>query len=449
MDMRKEYKVSDLFKRKPKAAKQVALPPIGQTAPQSPVPGYLPPEPDASVWKKEIKLGGLFKRRKASQPKHQLALPAPGDTLPEAPTPPAAVPATAEIPVEATESFEDLTETAPDVAAFEIAEAEPGPAAPRDDEPVHEADMAAPVVEDFDVAAFEEPSATEPAESPPALEPAPASAAEKKSFWKKEMGGKKRPATSPAPAQDGPERRDPTPPPTAGQPSRKERAPKDTGKLPRIPLMKAMNLLPQDEKLPATTVRPVVARAAVAFVAVLLAAGMSFFWWDQRQTLGNRQGEVEDLAAQLAFIEAQKVEEALQENGESALAGEAASRATALSGAISGRLAWDRLLRELSLTLPDDVWFTGFTTSTSAPAVALPVDATAPAVLTQSAPSQITISGYAVTQADVAELLSRLGVIPAFDSVQLQSSARAELGDASVLQFVVLGNLKPPSQVTP
>src|SRR5207248_809165 len=40
------------------------------------------------------------------------------------------------------------------------------------------------------------------------------------------------------------------------------------------------------------------------------------------------------------------------------LAGEQSARVTALSAALASRVSWDRVFREFSLVLPDDVWLT-------------------------------------------------------------------------------------------
>src|SRR3954462_9106526 len=43
------------------------------------------------------------------------------------------------------------------------------------------------------------------------------------------------------------------------------------------------------------------------------------------------------------------------------LAGEESARVSALSTALGSRVAWDRVSREFSLVLPDDVWLTTLT----------------------------------------------------------------------------------------
>jgi Tfp pilus assembly protein PilN len=211
--------------------------------------------------------------------------------------------------------------------------------------------------------------------------------------------------------------------------------------------MKALNLLPQDIKLPKTTLRPKVAQFAVAGVAVLVAAGMAFFWWSENQQLEERRSALEDKQAEVAALQAE-VEAPVADDG-TALAGEALSRATALSGAIDARVGWDRLLRELSLTLPDNVWFQSMASSGATPSQPVTEDSvTAPAPI-PIGPSTLTITGFAMTQDDVAQLLARLGVVPEFSAVQLESAVSEPIAEQDVVTFTVIATMKPPPGGTP
>jgi Tfp pilus assembly protein PilN len=212
--------------------------------------------------------------------------------------------------------------------------------------------------------------------------------------------------------------------------------------------MKSLNLLPQDIKLPKTTLRPKVAQFAVAGVAVLVAAGMAFFWWSENQQLEERRSALEDKQAEVAALQAE-VEAPVADDG-TALAGEALSRATALSGAIDARGGWDRLLRELSLTLPDNVWFQSMASSGATPPSQLVTEdsVTAPAPLPVG-PSTLTITGFAMTQDDVAQLLARLGVVPEFSAVQLESAISEPIAEQDVVKFTVIATMKPSPGGTP
>jgi Tfp pilus assembly protein PilN len=206
--------------------------------------------------------------------------------------------------------------------------------------------------------------------------------------------------------------------------------------------MRSLNLLPKDVKLGKTTIRPAFAHVGMAFVALLVAGGVGALYYTKQQDIRERQSTIEDRKAEIAAIKS--VQEVIDDSG-SALAGEALARATALSTALQTSVSWDRLLRELSLTLPDDVWFdsviTATTTTPTGPTVGGDVGAATSAPVIATA-STLTIGGYAMEHERIAQLLARLEAIPTFTSVQLQSADRIDLGSTSVIQFSLVGALK-------
>ncbi len=204
--------------------------------------------------------------------------------------------------------------------------------------------------------------------------------------------------------------------------------------------MRALNLLPQDIKLAKRTVRPGLVHAAIAVVALLVAGGMGFLYHAQTQQVDERKSTIEDLQAQIAAIKA--TAEPDEGNGTVQLAGEALSRATALSAALEERLTWDRLLRELSLTLPEGVWFESMATAGAGLTPAPPTTDGAPPPTFGGAATSVAITGYSMDQEGIAQLLSRLETIPEFSAIQLQSATRVDVGDLPVIQFNVVGALK-------
>jgi Tfp pilus assembly protein PilN len=119
------------------------------------------------------------------------------------------------------------------------------------------------------------------------------------------------------------------------------------------------------------------------------------------------------------------------------LAGEQSARVTALSTALSSRVAWDRVFREFSLVLPEDVWLT----TLSAKSPISPVTNIASS-LPGSAPSQFTIQGRTYSHDGVARLLSRLQVVPDLTNVQLLSSTRSKVGGQDVVDFSIAADIK-------
>jgi Tfp pilus assembly protein PilN len=114
----------------------------------------------------------------------------------------------------------------------------------------------------------------------------------------------------------------------------------------------------------------------------------------------------------------------------SALEQEKGGRVTALSAVLGGRLAWDRLLREFALVLPDDVWLTS-------------LSATAPTPGAATSTAGFTINGRTYSQDGVARLLARLALVPHLSTVQLQhSSAATSDTGRKVVEFTINATVK-------
>jgi Tfp pilus assembly protein PilN len=117
-----------------------------------------------------------------------------------------------------------------------------------------------------------------------------------------------------------------------------------------------------------------------------------------------------------------------------AVTSDEAPRLTAVSSALGTRIAWDRILREFSLVLPDDVKVSALTMSAPDPADA-----------TTGAPAGTTATGFSITGTafshdGVARLLSRLMLIPDLENVTLgNSTADPQGGD---VQFSITASVR-------
>jgi Tfp pilus assembly protein PilN len=203
--------------------------------------------------------------------------------------------------------------------------------------------------------------------------------------------------------------------------------------------MRAINLLPRDDarrgrqKTQWIVLVPVV--AAVVLTGVLSAAFLS------------ASGKVKDKQAELATLKdtlaAIPTPDASKIQSQSALASDKQVRVTALSAALSRRVAWDRIFRELSLVLPDDVWLA--TITARAPVSSSTAAAPAPAAPGAAvAATQFTLDGYTYSHPAVARLLSRLSVIPDLVNVQLQQSTMTKVGVAKAVHFVIAADVRQP-----
>ena len=105
---------------------------------------------------------------------------------------------------------------------------------------------------------------------------------------------------------------------------------------------------------------------------------------------------------------------------------ERTDRAAAFSAALSTRVPFDRLLREISYVLPEDTWLTRLGAIAPEDAAPVPAGAAPPPPATTAPPGGVTIEGATYSHGSVARVLARLGVIPSLENVRLTSSARVE-----------------------
>jgi Tfp pilus assembly protein PilN len=202
--------------------------------------------------------------------------------------------------------------------------------------------------------------------------------------------------------------------------------------------MRAVNLLPRDVPVKSFAAgRGVVfggvgggALVTVALVTMVLGAG---------GTAATKQQELDSLRAQIAAVP--RPVEQVDTSGDAQLAAEKGARVGALSLALTGRVAWDRVLRQVSLVLPEDVWLTSL--SAKAP---VPVDPAAPAVDPSAAPAAagFNLIGSTYSQDGVARFLSRLSVVPDLENVRLVSSQSESSGERTLVAFTIVADVRAP-----
>lgn len=191
--------------------------------------------------------------------------------------------------------------------------------------------------------------------------------------------------------------------------------------------MRAVNLLPRDE-----APRSFAANRGVVFGAVggtaLATAVLASMFLGAGGTVGSKQAELDALRAQIAAIPPAPVKDTTDDD---VLAAEKGARVGALSAALAGRVAWDRVLRQISLVLPEDVWLTNLA-------------AVAPGQAAAVAGQGLTLTGSTYSQNGVARFLSRLGVIADLANVRLQASQSQLLNERELVQFTILADVRPP-----
>ena len=197
--------------------------------------------------------------------------------------------------------------------------------------------------------------------------------------------------------------------------------------------MRAVNLLPRDtgQRTIKKESLPVLIGACSG---VLVAAVLGAMFMMGSGKIAAQQRKLDDLNR---IYQALPPPPAGPSAAQQQLAGEQSARVTALSTALSSRVAWDRVFREFSLVLPDDVWLT----TLSAKSPISPVTNIASS-LPGSAPSQFTIQGRTYSHDGVARLLSRLQVVPDLTNVQLLSSTRSKVGGQDIVDFSIAADIK-------
>ncbi|HSS81924.1 MAG TPA: PilN domain-containing protein [Gaiellaceae bacterium] len=204
--------------------------------------------------------------------------------------------------------------------------------------------------------------------------------------------------------------------------------------------MRAINLLPRDDARRGGPQKTQWIVLVPVVLAVLLAAILSAMFLSGSGKVKDKQAELATLQDELRAI---PTPDASRVKTQTALAADKQARVSALSAALSRRVAWDRVFRELSLVLPNDVWLA--TISANAPVPSSSAAAPAPAAAGATvAATGFTIDGYTYSHPAVARLLSRLAVVPDLVNVQLQQSTLTKVGTAQAVHFVIVADVRRP-----
>ncbi len=213
--------------------------------------------------------------------------------------------------------------------------------------------------------------------------------------------------------------------------------------VPAIPLMRGFNLMPTEDSRQAAGRRPSTAQLALAVGALVILAGLGSIFLVANASVADKEREYSALVEELAAKEVPLEQPKTVGGTDAGLIQERDGRTGALAAALGTRIAWDRLLRDLSLVLPEDVWLKGLTgTSATPPAAgpgAPPPDPNAAAAST----STFEVVGYTRRHEGVAQFLSRLSVLPEIQSASLVSATVTKLGKQEVVEFTLSATVKP------
>jgi Tfp pilus assembly protein PilN len=189
--------------------------------------------------------------------------------------------------------------------------------------------------------------------------------------------------------------------------------------------MRAVNLLPRDEPT-----RSFEAKRGIVFLggggAALVTVALATLMLGASAAANEQRQALDGINAELAAVPKAEPGET-EPQDDTALVAEKSARISALSTVLSGRVAWDEVLRQVSQVLPEDVWLSNLSTSADA-----------------TSSTKLTLNGSTYSQDGVARFLSRISMLPSLENVQLQTSANSSSGTVGVVQFVILADVKAP-----
>jgi Tfp pilus assembly protein PilN len=201
--------------------------------------------------------------------------------------------------------------------------------------------------------------------------------------------------------------------------------------------MKRINLLPQEERGKASRERGLI-WAILILVAVVVVLGLVYMKYNSE--VGTKQDELAAVQAQTAQVQAQIA--ALSPYA--ALEAQRTAMTATAKAIYESSVPFSILLQELSLVIPENVRLQ--TLSATVPANMLPgAPAAAPAA------TDVTFTGQTEKHRDVAEFMTRLGLIPQLMGITLSSSTDANSATTSegtttttsIKQFTVTADLRP------
>jgi Tfp pilus assembly protein PilN len=209
--------------------------------------------------------------------------------------------------------------------------------------------------------------------------------------------------------------------------------------------MRAINLLPRDEKRRTGPSLPTAVAITTLVGLIVVTALLGILIVSAHGKVKSKELELAQKDAELAAVPVPAQKQLQQQD---ALVTDKAARVSALNSALARRVAWDRVLREFALVLPDDVWLLNMSASAPTQAAAVAADPTASST-TDSTPALggdlgFNIEGYTYSHDAVARLLSRLAVVPDLEQVQLGTRERSKVGERTIIHFKIAAGIRVP-----
>jgi Tfp pilus assembly protein PilN len=171
--------------------------------------------------------------------------------------------------------------------------------------------------------------------------------------------------------------------------------------------VRAVNLLPGDEANQGRKVPPLPVLAG-CIGTVVISALLALMFLSGNAGVAKKQHALEQVQAEYAAIPAPAPASPVVAE----LPQQRQTRVTALAAVLGQRVAWDRLLREVSQVVPSDVWL-------------IALNALAPSISPATAGPQqsFMVTGCTYSQDSVARFLARLSVVPDLTGMTLGKSS--------------------------
>jgi Tfp pilus assembly protein PilN len=212
--------------------------------------------------------------------------------------------------------------------------------------------------------------------------------------------------------------------------------------------MKRINLLPQEERVKASRERGLI-WAILILVAVVVVLGLVYVKYNS--DVSAKEDELAVVQAETAAVQAKIAELAPY----AALQAQRTAMNQTAKGIYESSVPFSILLQELSLVIPENVRLQ--TMTATVPTTMLPGGAPA-AVAGAPAAADVTFSGQTEKHRDVAEFMTRLGLIPQLMAITLTSSTDASstttatattAATVTYKQFTVTARLRPYTTTPP
>ncbi|MCK8114410.1 PilN domain-containing protein [Anaerosoma tenue] len=190
--------------------------------------------------------------------------------------------------------------------------------------------------------------------------------------------------------------------------------------------MMRVNLLPPEILERRQAERRIIWVVVAAIVIAVLLAGV---WGVANYRLQNKKDELAAVQQEAQAIQAQADQLAIFETR----ASELEERQATVQAALGGRIDWAKLLDEVSLVLPSDLWVQ---------TMAVDEDA------------GISLAGYAIDSPDdvpdlghkaIAKALVRLADLEDLSDVWLASSVKTEFAEQDAIQYTITSKVVPPA----